>query len=154
MPHELHIQDLKKMAYEPCLEVQRELQRAVIAGREQSDPSPFHLILVEHDPPVITVSKRPTATNHLLATEEQLQLAGVQVCATDRGGGAGEPRPSGAVGGGHGAARPGGGPGGAGDSSVASRLRRFPVYDSYRLRRAGIERVVLHGDRVRLLAWW
>ena len=86
MSHELHIQDLKKMAYEPCLEVQRELQRAVIAGREQSDSSPFHLILVEHDPPVITVSKRPTATNHLLATEEQLQLAGVQVCATDRGG--------------------------------------------------------------------
>ena len=86
MSQELHIQDLKKMAYEPCIEVQRELQRAVIAGRGQSDPSPFHLLLVEHDPPVITVSKRPTAKDHLLATEQQLQNAGVQVCETDRGG--------------------------------------------------------------------
>ncbi len=78
--------DLGKMAYEPALEFQREVQRGVIERRGGINPSPFHLLLVEHDPPVITVSKRLEVNKNLLASTEQLQNAGVQLCQTDRGG--------------------------------------------------------------------
>ncbi len=44
------------------------------------------LLLVEHDPPVITVSRRPGAREHLLASPAQLELSGVEVAETDRGG--------------------------------------------------------------------
>ena len=43
-----------------------------------------YLLLVEHDPPVITVSRRKGARQHLTATEAQLQAAGVVVAETDR----------------------------------------------------------------------
>jgi len=74
------------MAYEPALEKQRQVQQLVIDKRGTDEQTPFHLLLVEHDPPVITVSRRASATEHLVASEQQLKDAGVQVCATDRGG--------------------------------------------------------------------
>jgi lipoyl(octanoyl) transferase len=83
---ELEIDDLGKMAYEPALVLQREAQLGVIDRRGSKAPSSFHLLLVEHDPPVITQSRRSTAKEHLLANEEQLHAAGVDVCQTDRGG--------------------------------------------------------------------
>lgn len=43
------------------------------------------ILLVEH-PPVITVSQRPDAAGHLLASREALASLGVEVQATDRGG--------------------------------------------------------------------
>lgn len=46
----------------------------------------MHLLLVEHDPPVITISARKTARQHLVATPDMLARAGVEVCETDRGG--------------------------------------------------------------------
>lgn len=52
----------------------------------QHSPRPMHLLLVEHDPPVITVSARKTARQHLVATPDMLARAGVEVCETDRGG--------------------------------------------------------------------
>jgi lipoyl(octanoyl) transferase len=85
MSCQLEIQDLGIIAYEPALKVQHELQNQVVNQRNLA-PSTFHLLLLEHDPPVITVSKRPSASDHLLATEQQLQEAGIQVCATNRGG--------------------------------------------------------------------
>jgi len=85
MSCQLKIQDLRKIAYEVALEKQQELQKYVIDKRAGS-PSPFHLLLLEHDPPVITVSKRPDAHKHLIASEQELQEAGVVVCQTDRGG--------------------------------------------------------------------
>ena len=83
---QLQIQDLGKIAYEPALELQREVQRNVIDQRHSENAESFHLLLLEHDPPVITVSKRQSAHQHLLATEQQLDVAGVTVCNTDRGG--------------------------------------------------------------------
>ena len=83
---QLEIQDLGKMAYEPVLEKQREIQQNVIDCRNGHSPSPLHLLLVEHDPPVITISRRSTAREHLLATQQQLKSSGVLVCETDRGG--------------------------------------------------------------------
>ncbi len=83
---ELEINDLEKMAYEPAFTLQEEVQRGVIERRGTENASPFHLLLVEHDPPVITISKRPAAREHLLASEEQLCRAGIQLCNTNRGG--------------------------------------------------------------------
>ena len=59
------------MAYADAYALQRRLQAEVIAGRETGDDT-MHLLLVEHDPPVITVSRRRGARDHLVASEEQL----------------------------------------------------------------------------------
>ena len=83
---QLHIQDLGKIAYEPALQKQRAVQQSVIEHRGDDSISPFHLLLLEHDPPVITLSKRKAVKDHLIATEVQLKSAGVEVCQTDRGG--------------------------------------------------------------------
>jgi lipoate-protein ligase B len=86
MSCQLEIQDLGKMAYEPALALQRSIQQQVISYRNTDEASPFHLLFVEHDPPVVTVSRRATAREHLLATENELKANGVQLCETDRGG--------------------------------------------------------------------
>lgn len=81
---QLDVRDLGQMGYEAALEVQRQAHaRAVEAGA--SAPA-MTLLLVEHVPPVITVSRRPEARAHLTATPEQLAAMGVEVCQTDRGG--------------------------------------------------------------------
>ena len=74
------------MAYESALAHQESVQQKVIESRTSGIPSPLHLLLVEHDPPVITISRRASAREHLLATEQQLKSSGVQVCGTNRGG--------------------------------------------------------------------
>lgn len=80
MSCQLSVIDLGSMAYEPALEVQRQHQREVINGGDD------RLLLVEHDPPVITISRRKEAPLHLRATAQELTAAGVSVCETDRGG--------------------------------------------------------------------
>ncbi len=76
------------MQYAETLALQRDLQRQVIMNRGSPMPakSPGYLLLVEHDPPVITVSRRAGAREHLVATDTQLAAAGVEVAETDRGG--------------------------------------------------------------------
>lgn len=76
----LTVRDLGKMAYAPCLELQREVNRAV-AG----DGQPNTLLLVEHDP-VITVTPRKGVEDHLLAPRDRLAHLGIDVQPTDRGG--------------------------------------------------------------------
>lgn len=87
-PIQLEVRDLGRVAYEPALELQRRVQQDVIARRAESggDGGGMTLLLVEHDPPVITVSRRPGAGANLIATEAQLRRAGVEVAQTDRGG--------------------------------------------------------------------
>src|SRR4051812_35866389 len=80
----LRIIDLGRMAYGTALEQQKQVQLAVIEGRETA-PGQMQILLVEHDP-VITVSRRPGARNHLLASDAQLARAGVTLAETDRGG--------------------------------------------------------------------
>ncbi|MEE2819372.1 MAG: lipoyl(octanoyl) transferase LipB [Planctomycetota bacterium] len=82
----LNIQDIGKIAYEPALELQRQMHASVLEQRHAENAQPFNLLLVEHEPPVLTLSKRPSARDHLIATEEQLAQAGVDLCQTDRGG--------------------------------------------------------------------
>ncbi len=74
------------MPYGEALALQRSLQQEVIAARRGDASHPGFLLMVQHDPPVITVSRRADAGSHLIATPDMLKRAGVEVCETDRGG--------------------------------------------------------------------
>lgn len=74
--------DLGRMRYDDALARQRAEQERLIADRA----APMTVFLVEHDPPVITVTRRPGAANHLLAAPAALARLGVEVSQTDRGG--------------------------------------------------------------------
>ena len=76
----LDVQDLGRIAYAPALAYQRELNQAVIDGTR-----PETLLLLEHEP-VITVTRRPNARRHLLASRERLEALGIELAETDRGG--------------------------------------------------------------------
>ena len=76
----LCIRDLGRMAYAPALEVQRQVHQQV-----RDDLAPPTLLLVEHDP-VITVTRRPGAANHLITTPPALAAMGIEVQPTDRRG--------------------------------------------------------------------
>lgn len=85
---QLHVRDVGRMKYADALALQRQVHAEVVASRETASDgrSRMALLLVEHDPPVITISRRPGARQHLIATEAQLRAAGVEVAETDRGG--------------------------------------------------------------------
>ena len=76
--------DLGRMAYAEAFDVQRAHLEEVVAARAGGG-DPGRILFVEHDP-VITVSKRAGAGDHLLASRERLVQLGVQVEPTDRGG--------------------------------------------------------------------
>src|SRR5690242_20731272 len=73
------------MRYVDAFAIQQKTHEDVLARREQPDSQPGTLLLVEH-PPVITVSRRASASNNLLATPELLSKYGVELAETDRGG--------------------------------------------------------------------
>ncbi len=77
--------DLGTVGYERALEIQRERQADLIEARGTPDGSLGTIYLVEH-PPVITVTSRPGAADHVLADAKRLDAAGVQLHQTDRGG--------------------------------------------------------------------
>ncbi len=87
----LEFTDLGRLAYAPAFELQRQTADGVLAARaaREIDPSITPMagtvLLVEHDP-VVTVSNRAGAMNHLLATPDLLGREGVGVERTDRGG--------------------------------------------------------------------
>ncbi|MAT82205.1 MAG: lipoyl(octanoyl) transferase [Phycisphaerae bacterium] len=81
----IQIIDLGHMPYAEALAEQRRRQQRVIESRDTGLPR-MDLLIVEHDPPVITISNRPGARDHLLASEAQLEARGVEVHSTDRGG--------------------------------------------------------------------
>lgn len=74
------------MAYDEAYAIQVAHHAEVLAAREAGVPEIGRVLLVEHDPPVITISKRPDAAKHLLATPELLARHGVTLAETDRGG--------------------------------------------------------------------
>ncbi len=79
--------DLGRMRYADALERQRSALAEVVARREAAtESSGMALFLVEHDPPVVTVSRRPDAAKHLLASPQRLAELGVEIAETDRGG--------------------------------------------------------------------
>ncbi|MCA9311295.1 MAG: lipoyl(octanoyl) transferase LipB [Phycisphaerales bacterium] len=82
----LEVIDLGRMAYRPAYELQVQHLNEVVAARPRDDAPAGRVLLVEHDPPVITVSRRPGARDHLLASESLLASQGIEVEETDRGG--------------------------------------------------------------------
>lgn len=76
----LRVTDLGRLAYTEALVLQHRVNRQVAEGVE-----PPVLLLVEHDP-VITISRRKSAPEHLLASASQLRGLGIDVQPTDRGG--------------------------------------------------------------------
>lgn len=85
--------DLGEMAYEPAYGEQCRHVEEVLAARaadggaaEARAGRGGRILLVEHRPPVITVSRRPTAMGNLVASPEMLERLGVTVATTDRGG--------------------------------------------------------------------
>ncbi len=87
-PPELEVRDLGRIDYDSALALQRELQASVIEERERTgEPARRgYLLLLEHDPPVVTVTRRKGAADHVLASEQQLAARGIQLRETDRGG--------------------------------------------------------------------
>jgi lipoyl(octanoyl) transferase len=83
---DLIVRDLGRMPYADALELQRDLQREVIEQRRSRGTRSMYVLLVEHDPAVITVTGRRGGRQHLIATEKDLRAAGVEVAVTDRGG--------------------------------------------------------------------
>lgn len=79
---ELKYIDLKKCAFKPALELQHRLWEQLTSGVQAN-----YLLLVEHDPPVITLG-RSAKPCHLLAPREQLVSAGIEVHSLSRGGSA------------------------------------------------------------------
>jgi len=90
----LEVIDLGRMRYAEAFDVQRGVHAEVLSWREEEGEEGWctggrpvgKLLLVEHDPPVITVSNRPTALEHLVAGDARLAELGVEVEQTDRGG--------------------------------------------------------------------
>lgn len=91
----LVVRDLGTLAYEPALDVQRQTVDEVLSWRTKSgkvdaasltDARPAGVLLLVEHPPVITVSNRPSAQDHLVATPVALARNAVAVVQTDRGG--------------------------------------------------------------------
>lgn len=74
------------MPYAEAYAAQLAAHAEVLAARDAGRPEIGRLLMVEHDPPVITISRRPEARAHLLASEAQLERTGVTIAETDRGG--------------------------------------------------------------------
>ena len=84
-PSWLQIRHLGRMPYSEALSLQRSLQKEVQERRDESAGTGY-LLLLEHDPPVVTVSRRPGAAKNVLAGPEVLARHGIERRETDRGG--------------------------------------------------------------------
>jgi len=78
---ELTTIDVGRQAYAETLA----LQHRVLAEVQDSEAELARLILVEHDPPVITMG-RARGQDHIVATPQQLAGEGVEIHQTTRGG--------------------------------------------------------------------
>ncbi len=77
----LHVIDLGRCDYDSALEIQTRL----VAHRKAHRGEHGHLVLVEHDPPVITRGRRG-GEEFLLAGEKELSRRGIELRDTRRGG--------------------------------------------------------------------
>jgi lipoyl(octanoyl) transferase len=78
------------MRYAEALALQRETHERLVAARDAAAAggphAPMTVFLLEHDPPVVTVTKRAGAAGHVLAGDALLARLGVERVETDRGG--------------------------------------------------------------------
>lgn len=82
----MRIEDLGRMGYAEAYALQTARHAEVLASRVSGgEASIGTLLLVEHDP-VITVTARPGAAEHVVAPPELLRRHGIEIAQTDRGG--------------------------------------------------------------------
>ncbi|MBX3323690.1 MAG: lipoyl(octanoyl) transferase LipB [Phycisphaeraceae bacterium] len=81
----LRVIECGRVEYQRGLTLQRQHHAAVLAARASAAPEIGRLLLVEHDP-VVTVTRRPGAAEHVLLAPELLAARGIAVAQTDRGG--------------------------------------------------------------------
>ncbi|MBO6513157.1 MAG: lipoyl(octanoyl) transferase LipB [Phycisphaerales bacterium] len=77
--------DLGMVPYEEAYRIQTTHHEQVLESRTSGAPELGRILMVEH-PPVITVTKRPDAASHVIASESLLAQHGVTLHQTDRGG--------------------------------------------------------------------
>ncbi|MFK7758937.1 MAG: lipoyl(octanoyl) transferase LipB [Phycisphaerales bacterium] len=77
--------DLGTMPYELAYQTQCDHHEEVLASRGSGLGELGRILIVEH-PPVITVTRRPSASEHVTASADLLNRMGVELHATDRGG--------------------------------------------------------------------
>lgn len=84
MPKLTHI-PLQRIGYADGYALQQRHHEQVLASRDTDTPELGRALMIEHDP-VITVTRRPDAPDHILASETLLASHGVALHQTDRGG--------------------------------------------------------------------
>lgn len=82
--NQLRVVDLGRIGYAAALALQRETHEKLVEGRDAR--APMTVFLLEHDPPVVTVTRRMGAAEHVLASEHILARHGIERVETDRGG--------------------------------------------------------------------
>lgn len=76
---------LQHLSYEDAYTLQQHLHQQILDARDSDSPELGRVLMIEHDP-VITVTRRPDAPAHILASESLLASQGVALHQTDRGG--------------------------------------------------------------------
>jgi len=71
--------------YEQAYQIQCDHHQQVLDSRTSPNPELGRILMVEH-PPIITITKRPDAASHVIASEARLKDQGVTLHHTDRGG--------------------------------------------------------------------
>jgi lipoyl(octanoyl) transferase len=83
----LRVLDLGRIAYADALALQRETHARLVEARDSgARDASMTVFLLEHDPPVVTVTRRAGAAAHVLASDAVLAAHGIDRVETDRGG--------------------------------------------------------------------
>jgi len=82
---QIDARDLGRLSYDQGYREQLAALQQTLADRDAGAPRAGVILAVEHDP-VVTVTNRPAAREHLLASPDALARAGVAIAETDRGG--------------------------------------------------------------------
>ncbi len=76
---------LESLDYDPAYERQQHHHAQILDARKTASAESGRVLMVEH-PPIITVTRRPDAPGHVLASGDELKALGVTLHETDRGG--------------------------------------------------------------------
>jgi len=84
-PTKPSLHSLGNMPYEQAYQIQCDHHTQILESRSSPAPELGRILMVEH-PPIITITKRPEAASHVIASETLLKEQGVTLHQTDRGG--------------------------------------------------------------------
>lgn len=76
---------LQHLGYTDAYALQEHHHQQILGARDTPSAQLGRVLMIEHDP-IITVTRRPNAPSHILASESLLESQGVALHQTDRGG--------------------------------------------------------------------